>query len=883
MRKKLSVIVATAVAISTVLSFTGNSIVRGEVMPKSVLSSAYINEVDNHSLIMDSFKRYLAGDEVINSNSLVDSKINSIHNTANTRLSSLLSLDKRATSEGPFQLFDNTPLGISDINASNTNLSNSYSYLYQIALATKTYKRTTSGNYFYEKEEVKDKVIEGLEWLYTNYFEDQEKGYYGNWYSWEIGMPMNITKTLMLLRNEINAKNPTLIVNYIKSMDLYLRNGKDRDIDLNSRFHTGANLADIATNRIIQGALLNDDLRIQKAVDNLLTVFKTIDPNNIVNNNTDGYYEDGSFIQHHRVAYTGSYGKTLLTRVIQTLNILEGSKYDKKETLAPIVKDWIYKGFSPVIFEGYMMEIVKGRAISRTGTGYADVNAVVEAMVELCKYLDGDDKKALMSHIKYVVGSMKTGFSSGSYVSPGTIIAYDKLNKDSSIIAKNYLGIGNHFALNSMDKTVHVRDSYAFSIARSSNRISKYEYMSGENLMPWFQGDGAFYLYQSGVDQSKAYGANYLATISPYKLPGTTVPVEERKSIPELYDGKLFYDNPTHPLNFIASSESQNDYVYFPVGTNTFSGGVKLDKYGVSGIVLGDEIGYRDKQAGLLPDDFVVYKNAEANKSYFMFDDEIVLMGSGVKDKLNRKLITTVDNKIFDKNEKINVVGKTYDNENVDNSSSGNYNLKWLNFKANTLGTSTGYYFLDNKTVNLETSTVTNPLSIIRQKNTGSSTKNYFTMLYNHEDTSRSDKYAYVILPNADAKKTEDYANEENIKVLANTDTVHAVSNTKLNMKGFNFFSDKVEQVEEITSFNKASVMIRYNDDNTVNIAVSDPTFSLDKMKLEVEIDDPKVISASQGVDVTVAKQKALIKIDSKNSNGKTFEITLEIKGRKNN
>ena len=37
----------------------------------------------------------------------------------------------------------------------------------------------------------------------------------------------------------------------------------------------------------------------------MMTVFNTIDPYHIVNNNTDGVYADGSFIQHHRVAYTG--------------------------------------------------------------------------------------------------------------------------------------------------------------------------------------------------------------------------------------------------------------------------------------------------------------------------------------------------------------------------------------------------------------------------------------------------------------------------------------------------------------------------------------------------------------------------------------------------
>ena len=44
-----------------------------------------------------------------------------------------------------------------------------------------------------------------------------------------------------------------------------------------------------------------------------------------------------------------------------------------------------------------------------------------------------------------------------------------------------------------------------FALARSSDRISKYEYMSGENLMPWFQGDGAHYLYLSGQDQAQTY------------------------------------------------------------------------------------------------------------------------------------------------------------------------------------------------------------------------------------------------------------------------------------------------------------------------------------------------------------------------------------------
>src|SRR5690625_471653 len=91
-------------------------------------------------------------------------------------------------------------------------------------------------------------------------------------------------------------------------MDAYLRNGEDGDVDLGSRFHTGANLADITTNRILQGALLGDDARITKAISDQATVLSTIDPYDLQHGVTDGYYADGSFIQHpfgrlHRVVW----------------------------------------------------------------------------------------------------------------------------------------------------------------------------------------------------------------------------------------------------------------------------------------------------------------------------------------------------------------------------------------------------------------------------------------------------------------------------------------------------------------------------------------------------------------------------------------------------
>ncbi len=870
MKKCLKTSILLLVVVSMMFSFSAPHIVRA-----SEVNENYEAE-DDFEKLKESYTQYLVGNEEINKSGQLDSKINNIHKTASNRYNALLPEEDREINNKKM-LFKNMELG-EDLN----NLSRSFLYLYEISLATKTYKRENlSGNNFYQDKDIIEDVIHGLEWLYINAFEDQENGYYGNWYQWEIGMPMNITKTLMLLEDEINKKNPELINKYIDSMDEYLRNGKDGDVDLESRFHTGANLADITTNRIIQGALLKDENRVITSIDNLMTVFETIDPNNIVNNNTDGFYEDGSFIQHHRVAYTGSYGKILLDRIVQAMRILDGTKYDRKDVLVPTVKDWIYKGFSPVIFEGYMMEIVKGRAVSRTATGYRDVSTVIEAMVQISNFLNEQERAELQSHLKYTARTIKTDFTTNSFNSLEAIVQFHEIDNDSNIEPKSALNLKDHYAFNIMDKNVHVRDGYALAVSRSSDRISKYEYMNGENLMPWFQGDGAYYLYLSGRNQAESFGAEYFTTISPYKLPGTTVPIETRKTIPELYNGNFYYENQEHPLNFHASSESQNDYVYFPVGTNTYSGSVKLEEYGLAGIQLGEDIGYKEK--GNLPDDFVVYKNANGNKSYFMFDNEIVLLGSGIKDELNRNIMTTIDNRMFSTNEKSNIVGETIDNKILNNPGNGVYNLNWVNFKTDKEGTQVGYYFPEGSEVSFSEEQVTENLRRIRASNPDKNvTKNFFNLGIEHNNTSEEDKYSYVLLPNFDEEETKEYAKNPKIRILENSSDAHGVESIELKLKGFNFFTDKKKTVDNITSFNEASILVKEEND-IVTIAVSDPTFSLDKMKLEVQIPDPKVIEQSDGVKTSVSRKKALIHIDSKNSHGKTYIIKLAINERKNN
>jgi hyaluronate lyase len=729
---------------------------------------------------------------------------------------------------GSGELFAGLPLGSSD-----PNLTAAFQKLYEIALATRTPGAALNGD-----TAVRQRVLDGLVWLHERYYGDQSTGYYGNWYSWEIGISTHVSKTLALV-----PAGTDLITTYVASMDAYLRNGKDGDVDLDSRFHTGANLADITTNRMLQGALLGDEARVTKAVSDQATVFATVDPYHVDHGVTDGYYADGSFIQHDSVAYTGSYGKALLTRVVQAVKMLDGTPY--AGSAVEVVRGWVVNGFAPLVFEGWLMEIVKGRAVSRTNTGYSDVAVIVEAIVDLADYVA--DPVPLKGYVKFLRPADPTAF-----VSPESVRRYADIVADTSIPAADLNPPARSVAFNAMDRTVHLRPGYAFALARSSDRISKYEYMNGENLLPWFQGDGAYYLYLSGQDQTKAFGVDYYTAVSPYRLAGVTAPVEDRRTIPELY-GRFWYENPAE--GFTSSSESQNKYVYFPTGTNSFSGGATLGAYGVAGMVQSDDVPWVDKQAGQLPADFVAYRNARATKSWFLFDDEIVVLAAGIGDPAGRAVVTTVDSRIAALSDDVVLTGHPW-------SGAGTGELSWLRYANRTDGTSVGYVFLDRQRVTVELAPVTRSRRVVRTSNPDTAvTKNVFGV------TVSAQALAYALVPNAGERPAT------RARVLANDRRVQAVTHPGLRLTGVNTFTDGWHRADRLLVNGPASVLLRRKD-GKVTIGVSDPTMKRDSIDVVIP-GSLRVVTADEGVEVRRVPGGTRVRVTTRQAYGRTFSATL--------
>jgi len=776
----------------------------------------------------------LAGTPETNARPEVADKLAAIEATARTWLAAM-------DTAGSGELFKGLPLGTSDPNLKSTS-----QHLYEIALATRV-----PGGRLEDDSVLQNRVIDALTRMHEQYYGDQAKGYYGNWFTWEIGISTDVSRTLVLLSDVASAELKNA---YTASMDAYLRNGKNGDVDLDSRFHTGANLADITANRILQGAVLGDEARIAKAVADQLTVFATVDPYNLQHGVTDGYYGDGSFLQHASVAYTGSYGKGLLTRVVQTVKVLDGTGYAASETLVPVVQGWVVNGFAPLIFEGYMMEIVKGRAVSRTTTGYADVAIVVEAIVDLSGY--SSDALALKSYIKHIRQSSRATLTPTSFVSPVSIIRYAEIMADAAIPAADLNPASRSVAFNAMDRTVHRRPGYAFALARSSARISAYEYMSGENLLPWFQGAGAHYLYLAGQDQTQAYGVDYYTTVSPYQLGGVTAPVEARRTIPELY-GTLWYDKPE--LGFTSSSESQNTYVYFPVCTNDYSGGAVLGAYGAAGLVLSDDAAYAGKQAGLLPDDFVAYRNAEATKSWFLFDDEVVVLAAGVRDGAGRPVTTTFDARIAAVSD---VVAVTEGDQ-------------WLRYANSTQGNAVGYVFLAGARPVAVNQTVTASRRVVRTSNPDTkATKQVFTLAVTEPAGAPQAGYAVAIVPNASADRLASYG-DCRLTVLANTPATQAVKHAGLGIVAVNTFTPGEHHADRLVVDGPASVLVRTARNGEVSIAVADPTTKRDLVTVTIRGRALHEVEADEGVRIRPVAGGTRIEIATRHAYGRSFTALL--------
>ncbi len=313
---------------------------------------------------------------------------------------------------------------------------------------------------------------------------------YGNWWYWEIGIPLNLNKIFTLMYDYTDKE---MMQGYMAAE----RHFND-EIKL-----TGANRVWESVIFAIRGILLGDGGMIRAAVSGIADVM-------VIVKEGDGFHYDGSFIQHGNFPYNGGYGRSLLQELAPMLYLFAGTEFEIKEL--DVINKWIENSYFPFMTNGRCMDMVRGREISRCYEQCDFAGASLLAAMLTVSDIEGHKNKRLKACIKPQLKEDFFGYA-GAFAAE---LAYEVIHDDNiaPILPEPYFR-----AFNSMDRAVKHGKDYSIGLAMHSERIANYESINDENTKAYHTSDGMLYTYKP----NEPWADFFWQTIDLNRLPGTTV------------------------------------------------------------------------------------------------------------------------------------------------------------------------------------------------------------------------------------------------------------------------------------------------------------------------------------------------------------------------
>ncbi|MEG2197624.1 MAG: polysaccharide lyase family 8 super-sandwich domain-containing protein, partial [Cellulosilyticaceae bacterium] len=682
---------------------------------------------------------------------------------------------------------------------------------------------TLEGSSLYGNIELINDVVEGTMWIYNNaYSEDHLTKY--DWWDWEIGIPGSLNDIFVLVYEYFTQDEIYEVMSFVQDIimpDPWYSGNAQQDW----RVATGANLIDQIKVALVPAVLLEDGQKITKSASYLGSTLEYV-------TSEDGFYKDGSFVQHTDVPYTGTYGAVLLDGVAIIMDFLAGTNYDISEDPSiGNIYEIIEQSFIPVIYKGGIMDMVRGRAVGRANSDMmSNGRGLITSIVKIAQGAPEPYRSEVLSICKYWIQEARALYSYPPIGNPYAIEMTNKLLDDTSIEAMPLENFSKEFPM--MNRTAHHADNFTAGISKSSKRIQTYELTNGENQKGWHTGDGMLYLYNNDLGQFDDY---FWVTVDHKRMPGTTIDTK-----PRAWGDRQNGDGETNPKN-------------------AWAGGTSLDEYGVSGMNVN-----------------LVGSGLTANKSWFLFDDEIVAVGSAINSNNGYSAETVVEQRKINGDNLFTVNGEIKSEQLGWSESLQDVN--WMHLAGNVEGSDIGYYFPEAVKVEAKREKQVGSFHEISLNNDHTShTRNFMTMTIDHGVNPQNESYVYALLPGKSAEEVADYTKTADFKVVANTNELHAVRENRLGMFGINTFADEEVTAEYVTVNKPSSMMIKEGYDY-LEIAISDPTFD-NKETIEVIIDKEikSIISKDDRIEVEILPESTKLIIDVKGSNGKSFVTKLAI------
>lgn len=680
-------------------------------------------------------------------------------------------LKEMKTESGRTYLWDSAK----DLDNKSADMTRTYRNIEKIAEAMKhkDTKLNTPDN--------KNKVKDALEWLHKNAYGKEpvkkleelktnfsksapQKNTNLNWWDYEIGTPRALTNTLILLNDQFSNEEKKKYTAPIKTF------APDSDKILSSvgqpEQAKGGNLVDIAKVKLLESIIEEDKDMTKNSIDSFNKVFTYVQ-SNATGKERNGFYKDGSYIDHQDVPYTGAYGVVLLEGISQMMPMIKETPFNDSNQNDTTLKSWIDDGFMPLIYKSEMMDLSRGRAISRENeTSHSASATVMKSLLRLSDAMDDSTKAKYKKIVKTSVKSDST-YKQNDYLSSYSDISKMKSLMEDSTISTN--GLTQQLKIyNDMDRvTYHNKDlDFAFGLSMTSKNVARYESINNENLKGWHTGAGMSYLYNSDV---KHYRDNFWATADMKRLAGTTTldneePKENKKS------------------------------------DKTFVGGTKFDDQHAS---IGMDFENQDK-------------TLTAKKSYFILNDKIVFLGTGIKSTDSSKNpVTTIENR------KAN--GYTMYNDDTQTTNSDNQETNSVFLESTDAKKNIGYHFLNKSKITVKKESHTGKWSDINksQKDT-QKTDEYYEVTQKHSD--KDDKYGYVLYPGI--TKDNFKSKTSQVTIIQQEDDFHVVKDNESVWAGVNYSNST--QTFDINNTKvevkaKGMFILKKKDDNTYECSFYNP------------------------------------------------------------
>ncbi|PQJ72700.1 polysaccharide lyase 8 family protein [Polaribacter butkevichii] len=346
-------------------------------------------------------------------------------------------------------------------------------------------------------------------------------------------------------------------------------------------------------------------------------------------------------------------------------------------------------------------------------------------------------------------------------------IAYDQA-LDSKILSGN-----KHFWKS--DFHVHRTKEFYFSVKMSSKRVVGTESVNKENVQGYYMGDGVSLISTTGKEYENIF---------PFwdwkKLPGTTI-IQDKK-----------------PLPIIKFSGFKTNSV--------FVGGVSN---GTNGIAAMDY----DRD------------NLKAKKSWFMFDDTIVCLGSGITSE-KKEVVTTSINQAFLKGQVL--IGKD-DKIEINKGKQKDIEPDWI------LHDNIGYLFPEGGKINLSTQILEGSWNkVAKRYRPVILTEHIFKLWLSHGNQPKKESYSYILVPNASEEKMMNLHKRNPFKIVNNKEQQSVVSADEKNA-GIIFYKKGISTIKGGVSVDAPCVILLEEKSDYLDFAISDPSQKLTKINVSIK------------------------------------------------